>query len=235
MRATRAAVTAAALAVILASCGSSDEASTDSADDTGDASSTEASDVAAGATAGECAPVDGSDTVIREFDAEPPFCLDPDAEYSALITTSTGEVTIDLDQAAAPRAVNSFVFLARNNYFDDTVCHRVVQDFVVQCGDPTASGAGGPGYRFDDELPLAGEYEYGSIAMANAGPDTNGSQFFIISGDAGVALPPLYSRFGQVPTDDFGVIESMNALGPTDGTQSPTEEIRILDVEIIQS
>ena len=231
MRNPRTAATAAALAVIVAACGSSDAASTDTADDSVTSDVTSDPD----ATAEGCPPVGGTDTVTLQFDAEPPFCLDPDADYSALVTTSTGEITIELDQTAAPRAVNSFVFLARSNYFDDTVCHRVVQDFVVQCGDPTASGRGGPGYRFADELPQAGAYEYGSIAMANSGADTNGSQFFIISGDAGVALPPLYSLFGQVPTDDFGVIDSMNALSPTDGTESPTEEIRILDVEIIQS
>ncbi len=155
--------------------------------------------------------------------------------YSALVETSAGDITIDLDQAAAPEAVNSFVFLARNNYFDDTICHRVIQEFVVQCGDPTATGTGGPGYRFADELPEAGAYELGSIAMANSGPDTNGSQFFIISGPNGVALPPLYSHFGQVPEDDLGVVADMNALGSADGSGVPTEEIRILDVTITQT
>ena len=173
--------------------------------------------------------------MTQQFAAAPPFCLDPDATYSALVETSAGDITIDLDQAAAPEAVNNFVFLARNNYFDDTICHRVIQDFVVQCGDPTGTGTGGPGYRFADELPAEGAYEIGSIAMANSGPDTNGSQLFIISGPNGVALPPLYSLFGQVPEADLGVVADMDALGSTDSSGVPTEELRILDVTITQS
>ncbi|WP_206537618.1 peptidylprolyl isomerase [Ilumatobacter nonamiensis] len=188
------------------------------------------------ASAEDCPPVDGTDTVTQQFDAEPPFCLDPDTTYSAVLTTSSGDVTIEFDQDAAPLAVNSFVFLARNNYFDDTICHRVVADFVVQCGDPTGTGTGGPGYLFDDELPAPGSYEVGSVAMAHIPqPDTNGSQFFIISGPSGVALPPEYSLFGQVPDESLPVVDAMNALAPTDGSQVPTEEIRILDVEIIES
>jgi len=209
-----------AFAIGVVGCSGSDDSS-----DAGDAS-----DGSVG-----CPPVEGADTVTQQFSEAPPFCLDPGVDYSAVMTTSAGEITIDLDQEAAPLAVNNFVFLARNNYFDDTICHRVVQDFVVQCGDPTGTGTGGPGYRFADELPEPGSYEVGSLAMANTSqPDSNGSQFFIITGDDGVALPPLYSLFGQVPADDLGVVEAMNALSPTDGGQTPTEEIRILDVEIIE-
>ena len=185
--------------------------------------------------AAECPPESGTDAVTQQFTAPPPFCLDPDATYSALVETSSGDITIEFDQTAAPEAVNSFVFLARNNYFDDTICHRVIQDFVVQCGDPTATGTGGPGYRFADELPEAGSYEIGSIAMANSGPDTNGSQFFIISGPNGSALPPLYSLFGQVPAADLGVVAEMNALGSADSSGVPSEELRIIDVTITQS
>ena len=183
----------------------------------------------------ECPPENGTDGVTQQFAAAPPFCLDPDATYSALVATSSGDITIELDQVAAPEAVNSFVFLARNNYFDDTICHRLIQDFVVQCGDPTGTGTGGPGYRFVDELPEAGSYEIGSIAMANSGPDTNGSQFFIISGPNGAALPPLYSLFGQVPAADLGVVAEMNALGSADSSGVPSEELRIVDVTITQS
>ncbi len=182
-----------------------------------------------------CPPAEGTDEQIQSFDGPPPMCLDPDATYSALVQTSSGDITIDLDQAQAPNAVNNFVFLARYNYFDDTVCHRVESDFVVQCGDPTATGTGGPGYQFADELPAEGAYELGSIAMANSGPDTNGSQFFIISGPSGTALPPQYSLFGQIPEADLGVVADMNALASTDGIGVPTEEIRILDVTITQS
>ena len=183
----------------------------------------------------ECPPVEGTDQVTQQFAAPPPFCLDPEVSYSALVTTSTGDLTIELDQTAAPETVNNFVFLARNNYFDDTVCHRVIRDFVVQCGDPTATGTGGPGDQFADELPQDGSYQLGSSAMANSGPDTTGSQFFILSGPSGASLPPLYSLFGQVPDADLGVVAAMNDLGSADSSGIPTEEIRILDVTIIES
>ena len=182
-----------------------------------------------------CADLPDTDQTTRSFDAPPPMCLEEGASYSASVVTSSGTITIDLDQAAAPTTVNSFVFLARNNYFDDTVCHRIIQEFVVQCGDPTATGTGGPGYAFPDELPAEGQYEVGSIAMANSGPDTNGSQFFIITGDSGAALPPLYSLFGQVPAADLGVVSQMNAQGSPDPSGVPSTELRILSVEITQS
>jgi cyclophilin family peptidyl-prolyl cis-trans isomerase len=213
---------------------SSDEpAATDAATD--DAiSDTATEDTAAVASVG-CPPVEGSDEQIQTFDGPPPMCLDPDATYSAKITTNIGEITADLDQEQAPNTVNNFVFLARYNYFDDTVCHRVIQGFVAQCGDPTATGTGGPGYEFADELPDAGTYEIGSLAMANSGPDTNGSQFFIISGDDGAALPPAYSLFGEVVEADLDTVSEFDALGSADQSGVSTEEIRILDVEIIES
>jgi cyclophilin family peptidyl-prolyl cis-trans isomerase len=183
----------------------------------------------------ECPPVEGTDEQTQSFDGPPPFCLDPDIAYSAVVSTTAGDITIDLDQEAAPNTVNNFVFLARNNYFDDTVCHRVIQGFVAQCGDPTATGQGDPGYKFEDELPAEGSYEIGSIAMANSGPDTNGSQFFIISGDNGAALPPQYSLFGAVSGEgDLTVVAKMDASGSLDSSGVATEELRILDVEIIE-
>jgi cyclophilin family peptidyl-prolyl cis-trans isomerase len=206
-----------------------DDPSTDAATD-----STPDEPAVAEASVG-CPPAEGSDEQIQEFDGPPPMCLAPDATYSAKITTSIGELTVDLDPEQAPNAVNSFVFLARYNYFDDTVCHRVIQGFVTQCGDPTASGTGGPGYEFADELPEAGQYAIGSLAMANSGPDTNGSQFFIISGDGGAQLPPLYSLFGNVVDADLDVVTELDALGSLDQSGVSSEEIRILDVEIIES
>ena len=114
-------------------------------------------------------------------------------KYTAVVVTNKGELTIQLDPALAPIAVNNFVSLARSKYFDATQCHRIIPTFVVQCGDPTATGRGGPGYEFIDELPKAGQYKIGSLAMANSGVNTNGSQFFIVTGAQGVALPPNYS------------------------------------------
>ena len=229
----------AAAALVVAACSGDDDIVVSSPFD--ESATTDAEAVAtappteAPAATPECPPAASTEEVTQQFAAPPPFCLDPDVAYSALVETSSGDLTIELDQTAAPQAVNNFVFLARNNYFDDTICHRVIRDFVVQCGDPTGTGTGGPGYRFADELPAEGAYQLGSIAMANSGPDTNGSQFFIISGPNGAALPPLYSLFGQVPESDLGVVEAMNELGSEDSSGVPTEEIRILDVTITES
>ncbi len=193
---------------------------------------TEADAAVAAADVG-CPPTDGSAEVIREFSGPPPDCLDPAASYRAVVTTNKGEFTIDLDQERAPATVNNFVFLARYKYFDDTVCHRIIPGFVVQCGDPTATGTGDPGYEFADELPEAGEYRIGSVAMANSGPDTNGSQFFIVTGEQGAALPPQYSLFGEVAAGFDDTVTVMEAAGTVGG--SPNEDIEIVSVEIIET
>jgi cyclophilin family peptidyl-prolyl cis-trans isomerase len=180
-----------------------------------------------------CPTPDGSAEQQQSFDAQPPMCLDSTRSYSALVTTNKGEITIELDQEKAPITVNNFVFLARNQYFSDTTCHRIIPGFVVQCGDPTATGGGDPGYKFADELPAAGEYQIGSIAMANSGPDTNGSQFFIITGDQGAALPPQYTLFGQVATGFDETVVEMEAAGTPSG--SPSEPVEIQSVVISTS
>ena len=136
----------------------------------------------------ECPAADGSAAQQRDFAAAPPLCIDPAKTYTALVSTNHGDFTVELDPAAAPITVNNFVVLARYHYFDDTICHRIIPGFVVQCGDPTGTGSGGPGYAIADELPAAGAYQIGSLAMANSGPDTNGSQFFVITGEDGAAL-----------------------------------------------
>ncbi len=177
-----------------------------------------------------CPSPDGSAEQQQTFDEMPPMCLDPEKAYGALVTTNKGEITIALDQEEAPLTVNNFVFLARNKYFDDTTCHRIIPGFVVQCGDPTATGGGDPGYKFADELPDAGEYQIGSIAMANSGPDTNGSQFFIITGEQGVALPPSYALFGAVTEGFDETVVEMEAAGTQTG--SPSEPVEIQSVVI---
>ncbi|MGA8296841.1 MAG: peptidylprolyl isomerase, partial [Acidimicrobiales bacterium] len=159
-----------------------------------------------------CPPADGAAERKASFDAPPPMCIDPAHRYLAEMATSKGTMRFSLDPINAPTTVNSFVFLARYHYFDGIVFHRVIPGFVAQGGDPTGSGSGGPGYRFDDELPKPGRYEVGSLAMANAGPNTNGSQFFIISGPQGVSLPPLYSLFGQA-VSGLEVISAIDAVG----------------------
>jgi len=122
-----------------------------------------------------------------------------DAEkiYRTTITTNRGTIVMDLDPQLAPATVNNFVGLARKGYYDGLTFHRVVPDFVIQGGCPEGSGRGGPGYRFADE-PVKGEYTLGAVAMANAGPDTNGSQFFICIDDCRRKLTPNYNLFGHV-------------------------------------
>ena len=166
---------------------------------------------------------------MQQFDSAPPMCLDPGATYQAIVTTNMGEFTIDLDAEAAPQTVNNFVFLARNVYYDDTPCHRIITDFVVQCGDPTGTGTGGPGYEFADELPEAGAYQLGSIAMANSGPDTNGSQFFIITGEQGVALPPTTRCSVRSPTGSTRPWPTWRRPAPP-GAGTPSEPVDIQSV-----
>jgi peptidylprolyl isomerase len=158
--------------------------------------------------------------------------IDAQKRYTAVMETSKGSMTIALDPAAAPRTVNSFVFLARNGYYDGVVFHRIIPGFVVQGGDPTGTGRGGPGYKFADELPSAGRYEVGSLAMANSGPNTNGSQFFIISGSDGVRLPPSYSLFGKVVAG-LETIAALDAVGSSGG--SPKERVQIDSVTITEA
>ena len=180
------------------------------ADETVDETATENAVFEFGTT--ECPPTDASADQRREFADAHQLCIDPAKSYTANFDTTQGSFTVQLLPERAPGAVNNFVSLARWKYFDGTKCHRVIEDFVVQCGDPTATGSGGPGYSFADELPSAGEYTIGSLAMANSGPNTNGSQFFIITGVSGTSLPPNYTLFGQVTAGLDTAVAAMAAL-----------------------
>ena len=173
---------------------------------------------------------DGTSPQRRTFDGEPPMVIDPAKRYSATMVTSKGTLTIALDPVAAPKTVNNFVFLANYHYFDGVIFHRIINGFVCQGGDPTGTGRGGPGYRFEDELPKPGRYEIGSLAMANAGPNTNGSQFFIISGPDGARLPPQYSLFGKV-VKGLDVVENMQNVKTGSGDK-PVEDVVINSVTI---
>jgi len=178
-----------------------------------------------------CPAPDGSSPKTMRFDRAPGFCLDEGASYQARMETDRGVLLFDLFADRAPVTVNNFVFLARYHYFDGIVFHRIIPGFVVQGGDPTGTGAGGPGYRIRDELPETGAYRLGSLAMANAGPNTNGSQFFIVSGPHGEALPPSYSLFGQL-RDGHETLAALDALGTAQG--SPREKATITRVTILQ-
>lgn len=123
--------------------------------------------------------------------------INEDSIYDVTISTDKGDIVMELDPKLAPATVNNFVTLAQSGYYDGIVFHRVVPEFVIQGGDPTGTGTGGPGYKFADE-PVKGEYTDGAVAMANAGPDTNGSQFFICIDDCTRKLTPNYNLFGYV-------------------------------------
>ena len=158
--------------------------------------------------------------------------IDPTKRYTATMSTSMGEMVIALDPIKAPKTVNNFVFLALNHYFDDVIFHRIINGFMCQGGDPTGTGRGGPGYSFDDELPNPGQYEIGSVAMANAGPHTNGSQFVLISGPSGTGLPPQYSLFGKI-VKGLDVLEAMQNV-ETDRNDRPKTDVVIQSVTIAE-
>ncbi len=180
-----------------------------------------------------CPPADGSAERQTEFAEAPPMCIDPTKTYTAVLDTSLGSMTIALDAAAAPLTVNNFVVLARYRYYEGIIFHRIINTFMCQGGDPTGTGRGGPGYRFADELPAPGAYKIGSVAMANAGPNTNGSQFFLVSGASGVGLPPQYSLFGQI-TEGLDVLEAMQNV-PCDRSDRPHDDVVINSVTITES
>lgn len=168
----------------------------------------------------------------KQWAAAPSMTINPSKKYTAVITTTKGPITVELLPGDAPKAVNNFVFLAREGYYDGTVFHRSIKDFMVQGGDPTGTGAGGPGYKFDDE-PVTRDYKRGTLAMANAGRNTNGSQFFIIHKD--YPLPKNYTIFGQV-TSGLEVLDAIATApvtaGPTGELSKPVEPAQITKIEI---
>ncbi|HSL73759.1 MAG TPA: peptidylprolyl isomerase [Ilumatobacteraceae bacterium] len=226
--------------LLIAACGGDDDAAPVTEPATVDTAAvdTATGDPATGDTATgagvECPPVEGTAEPVRQFAGPPPDCLTAGVTYDAIVTTNKGEFTIELDVEQGPVAANNFVFLARNRYFDDTPCHRIIPNFVVQCGDPTGTGTGGPGYTIVDEPPAPGQYQLGSIAMAKTpAPDSAGSQFFIVIGSDGAALPPEYALFGQVVEGLDSTVAEMAAAG-TPGQGTPSERITIESVRIVE-
>ena len=168
----------------------------------------------------------------QQWSSPPPLTIDGSKQYTATLQTTAGDVTIELLVGDAPMTVNNFVFLARQGFYEGTPFHRVMQGFMIQGGDPTGTGTGGPGYRFDDE-PVRRAYEPGIVAMANAGPNTNGSQFFIVHGQAN--LPPNYTIFGRVTSgmDVVNAIASAPVQSSPRGERSvPVDPVRITSVTI---
>ncbi len=156
----------------------------------------------------------------------------------AVIATNYGTITLELYPERAPNTVANFGKLASEGFYDGTRFHRVIDGFMIQSGDPQSRdeelmdmwGTGGPGYKFADELPKAGEYELGSIAMANSGPNTNGSQYFIVSGQNGVSLPPLYSLFGKV-TSGMDIVDKISQVA-TDGRDRPIDDVIVTSISV---
>jgi cyclophilin family peptidyl-prolyl cis-trans isomerase len=167
----------------------------------------------------------------KQWSKQPDMVVDASKRYSATLHTNKGDITFDLLMADAPKTVNNFVFLAREGFYDAAPFHRIIKGFMIQGGDPTGTGSGGPGYRFADEK-VQRRYERGIVAMANAGPNTNGSQFFICHGRNSESLPPSYTIFGKV-TEGLDVVDAIADV-PTGGRErsTPTEPITINSVTI---
>lgn len=182
-----------------------------------------------------CPEADGSSARETNFAEAPPMCIDATKTYAATVVTNLGEFTVVLDAAKAPNTVNNFVVLSRYHFYDGLTCHRIPLDFVAQCGDPAGNGSGGPGYAFDDELPAEGDYKIGSIVMANSGVNTNGSQFFVVTGPAGANLQPNFSLFGQVTDGLDTTIAAIAATADPAGGNSPTTPVIIESITIAES
>ncbi len=206
----------------LAACGSSDEEP--SAEPSATATASASASATAGAASGECVYTEASEAGKK---AELPP-TEPKSADSLTIKTNRGDIKTTLTPDAAPCTVNSFVSLAEQGFYDGVNCHRLVVDFVLQCGDPTGTGSGGPGYSFADELSGSETYPAGTLAMANAGPDTNGSQFFIVLEDA--QLPPSYTVFGSVDAAGLKVAQDIAAKGNGPDGVAPAEDVTIESV-----
>ncbi len=165
--------------------------------------------------------------MAKQYQNPPSLAIDPEKRYTATIRTSAGVMIAELFPGDAPKTVNNFVFLAREGFYDGVIFHRVIKGFMIQGGDPTGTGRGGPGYKFDDE-PVTKRYLRGTLAMANAGPNTNGSQFFVMHADYG--LPPSYTIFGKLSAGEEVVDAIAGArTGPQD---RPLEPVSITGIEI---
>ena len=169
--------------------------------------------------------------MAKQWNEAPAFTIDTSNTYRAVLDTNHGEITLALDPGRSPLTVNNFVFLAREGFYDGVIFHRCIPGFVIQGGDPTGTGRGGPGYKFRDELDGAGSYSRGTVAMANSGPNTNGSQFFICVADVG--LPHSYTIFGEV-TSGFDAVDSILAV-PTDRSDRPEQDCVIESVTITEA
>ncbi|MBA3944020.1 MAG: peptidylprolyl isomerase [Herpetosiphonaceae bacterium] len=180
------------------------------------------------------ASTDPSSGTKKQYSAPPKMQIDPNKTYMAVIDTTKGKLTVELYAKDAPLTVNNFVFLARDGFYRNVKFHRIMKNFMDQTGDPLGTGTGGPGYNFKDE-PVTREYTRGTLAMANSGANTNGSQFFIMNQD--YPLDKNYTIFGKV-TDGLATVDAIANTPVTAGAggeqSSPTEDVRIKDITITE-
>jgi cyclophilin family peptidyl-prolyl cis-trans isomerase len=181
--------------------------------------------------------IEGDDPMPKEYTGQPAMRIDPAKSYTASLETNKGTIQVEFFPEDAPVTVNNFVCLAEDGYFNNTPFHRIVKGFVIQGGDPTGTGSGGPGYKFADE-PVTRDYERGTLAMANAGPNTNGSQFFIVLDDLRGKLPKNYTIFGRV-TQGMDVVDAIantaTRTGRSGENSTPTEPITLESVTVSES
>ncbi len=166
----------------------------------------------------------------KQYPNPPAMTIDPAKRYTATIETTAGTMVADLFPGDAPKTVNNFVFLAQDGFYDGVIFHRTISGFMIQGGDPTGTGRGGPGYRFDDEA-VKRPYSRGTLAMANAGPNTNGSQFFVMHAD--YRLPPSYTIFGKL-TSGEEVVDAI-ATAPAGAQDRPHDPVSITSITIAEA
>ena len=226
-----------ALALLAAGCGGSDD---DAAGTTATSATTVTTDTTATATVG---PDGCSDVTVPEARedggaTEPKERLDPEKTYKLVFKTNCGSFTITLDQAKAPATAASLVSLAKSGFYDNTIFHRIVPGFVIQGGDPTQQGSGGPGYSTVDPPPADSKYTEGVVAMAKTGaeaPGTSGSQFFVVSGPSAETLPPDYAIVGTV-TSGMDTVKRIDGFGDVnDPAGTPTRPVVVESVTVEES
>ena len=184
-----------------------------------------------------CPPTAGTSKRFSIFETAPKMCIDAAKTYDATVKTDVGTYTVHLDPTVAPQTVNSFVFLARNHFYDGVIYHRVIPGFMIQGGDPEGTGSGGPGYSIPDEFSPDHKFAVGDLAMAKTtAPNSGGSQFFVVTGPQGESLPPQYTWFGTV-TSGLDVVKAIEEDGNSDpaaGGVPPKVTHKIISVTITE-
>ena len=233
-----------AAATVLAGCGAAGPANTPQNQSTGSSQSTGSNQTAGTGQTGSSQTTNqtSSNTPVttEHWSSPPPMQINVNKQYDAIVHTNYGDFEIQLFANITPHTVNNFVFLAQHNFFNGDKFFRIIKTFMIQTGDPNNNGTGGPGYQFADELPPKYPYAPGIVAMANAGPNTNGSQFFVCTGpdSAGLNQQPNYTEFGKV-IKGMNVVDSIASIpvttNPNTGEQSlPTKDAYIKSVTIVE-